>query len=372
MLHVMDSITNILVIGGGNIGTQVACKCASKGYNVTILSSKPEEYDGTLEIVDEYNKILTGKIKYITNSLKDAMESIKQDMIFITYPAFKLKGLAEDIFPYITSGVIMCVMPGTGGAEFVFDGCIKVGAVLCGLQRVPSVARIEKYGKRVRCEGLRDRLFIAAIPHNYVQKLALFMSELWGIPCETLPNYLSVTLTPSNPILHTARLKTMFINYEDGVQYSRNPLFYGEWTNEASQLLMDCDDELQGICRKLKSLQLDNVRSLKLHYQSNTVEEMTNKLRSIKSLHHLHSPLKKKGEYWIPDFEQRYFTADFPYGLAIIEQLGEIVDADIKNISETMNWYRKITNNKQCFDFLDYGIKNINDIYKIYKCDLNK
>ena len=68
MLHVMDSITNILVIGGGNIGTQVACKCASKGYNVTILSSKPEEYDGTLEIVDEYNKILTGKIKYITNS----------------------------------------------------------------------------------------------------------------------------------------------------------------------------------------------------------------------------------------------------------------------------------------------------------------
>jgi opine dehydrogenase len=144
MLHVMDSITNILVIGGGNIGTQVACKCASKGYNVTILSSKPEEYDGTLEIVDEYNKILTGKIKYITNSLKDAMESIKQDMIFITYLAFKLKGLAEDIFPYITSGVIMCVMPGTGGAEFVFDGCIKVGAVLCRLQRVPSVARIEK------------------------------------------------------------------------------------------------------------------------------------------------------------------------------------------------------------------------------------
>lgn len=365
MIKTIDSVKNILVIGGGNIGTQVACKCASKGYNVTILSSRPQEYDGVLEIIDEYGVITKGKIKKVTNSIKDAM--IEQDMVFVTYPAFKLKELAKNIISYITPGIIICVMPGTGGAEYVFDKCIKAGAVLCGLQRVPSVARLEQYGKRVRCEGLRNELFLAAIPNKNVSELSLFISRLWDIPCKILPNYLNVTLTPSNPILHTARLKTMFIDYEDGKTYSKNPLFYGEWTQEASKLLIACDEELQCICRKLKKLDLSNVRSLKLHYESNSAEQMTKKLKSIESLKHLRSPLKKDGERWIPDFNSRYFTADFPYGLAIIEELGKMVDVNITNISETMDWYRKVVNSNDYFNFSDYGINSINDIYITYK-----
>ena len=52
----MQKDINISVIGGGNIGTQFACMCASKGYDVYVLSSKPELFDGTLEIVDEFEK----------------------------------------------------------------------------------------------------------------------------------------------------------------------------------------------------------------------------------------------------------------------------------------------------------------------------
>lgn len=46
------SYKRISVIGGGNIGTQVACVCASKECDVTVYSSRPYAYDGTLEIVD--------------------------------------------------------------------------------------------------------------------------------------------------------------------------------------------------------------------------------------------------------------------------------------------------------------------------------
>jgi 3-hydroxyacyl-CoA dehydrogenase len=55
----------VAVIGGGNIGTQFACKCASKGYRVNVYSSKPELYDGLLEIIDEDNKITVGKLNKV-------------------------------------------------------------------------------------------------------------------------------------------------------------------------------------------------------------------------------------------------------------------------------------------------------------------
>ena len=356
--------TNIAVIGGGNIGTQFACVCAAKGYRVNVFSSKPEMYDGTLEIVDEYGSVTQGKINRVSNNLREAIENCQ--VIFITHPAFRLKELADQMLPFIRNDMSICVLPGTGGAEFAFQKCIKEGATLFGLQRVPSVARLEQYGKRVRCEGLRSELFLASIPDQKVEDLSTLMAELWGIPCHPLPNYLCVTLTPSNPILHTTRLRTLFADYEEGRVYDRNPLFYGEWDDASSELLIACDDELQSLVKSLKKLDLHHVRSLKLHYESDTVEAMTKKLSSIQSLHNLRSPMRRVESGWIPDFNSRYFRADFPYGLAIIEDLAVILHVDTPNISDTLDWYRKVTGDTERFDLGRYGIHSIEDIYAMY------
>ena len=360
------SQSKITVIGGGNIGTQFACMCASKGYDVSIVTSKPEAYsDGRLEIVDEYENVTVGQVNKITSKVEEAVKDC--DLVFVTYPAFKFKEVADEILPHVSSNMTICVIPGTGGAEFAFHKCIKAGATLCGLQRVPSVARLEQYGKRVRCEGMRAELFLATIPGNKAEEMAEFMKQLWGISCVALPNYLSVTLTPSNPILHTTRLKTLFSDYQYGKVYDHNPLFYGEWSDASSELLIACDEELQFLCRKLEQLDLTNVKSLKLHYESATVEAMTQKISSIKSLHNLTSPMNKVEGGWIPDFESRYFTADFPYGLAIIEELGNILEVDVPNIKSTMNWYRDVTQNRECLSLKEYGICSVEDIYNLYK-----
>jgi ketopantoate reductase len=155
--------TNIAVIGGGNIGTQFACVCASKGYKVNLCSSKPELYDGILETIDEFGNRTVGKLNKVCSSIQEAVKECS--IIFITHPAFRLKAIADQIQPHIKNNVSICVVPGTGGAEFAFLDCIRKGAALSGLQRVPSVARLEQYGKRVRCEGLRKELFLASVPN---------------------------------------------------------------------------------------------------------------------------------------------------------------------------------------------------------------
>ena len=358
------SNTNITVIGGGNIGTQFACICAAKGFNVNVLSSKPELYDGILEVVNEFEDLTVGKINKVSADIEEVI--VGSQIVIITHPAFRLKEVADQLLPYIKNDMNLCVIPGTGGAEFAFRECIKAGATLFGLQRVPSVARLEQYGKRVRCEGLRTELFLASIPSEKSDGLAEFMSDLWGIPCTALPNYLSVTLTPSNPILHTTRLRTLFADYREGTVYERNPLFYGEWSDSSSELLIACDNELQEMLKIMDKLDLHNVRSLKEHYESQTVEAMTKKLCSIKSLHNLVSPMIQVDGGWVPDFRSRYFTADFPYGLAIIEELAEVLGYDAQNIKETMDWYRNVTGDMNRLDLQQYGISCVEDIYALY------
>ena len=367
--------TNIAVIGGGNIGTQFACVCASKGYKVNVLSSKPELYDGTLEIIDENDRVTTGNLNLVSSDIGKVVKDCQ--IIFVTHPARRSTRMERAIRQlsvrasrsYVSerSGKrrrnnIVC-----GGVEFSFRECIKAGAAVAGLQRVPSVARLIKYGKRVRCEGIRPELFLASIPTSKTEALASFISDLWGIPCHNLPNYLSVTLTPSNPILHTSRLRTLFADYYEGKVYEKNTLFYGEWSDESSDLLIKCDQELQDMLKLLDQLDLTNVKSLKLHYESDTVEAMTKKLRSIKSLHNLSSPMIQVDGGYIPDFKSRYFTADFPYGLAIIEELAALLNYNATNIKDTMRWYRKVTGDTNRLDLAVYGIITKEDIYKLYQ-----
>jgi len=356
--------TKIAVIGGGNIGTQFACVTASKGFCVNLLSSAPELFDGTLEVVDEFENVTSGCLNLVSSDIGEVVDGCS--VVFVTYPAYKLKDFADRLLPYVQSGMYICVLPGTGGAEFSFLECIKAGATLIGLQRVPSVARLEKYGKRVRCEGLRLKLNLASIPAGKTAEFSEFLTLLWGIPCNVLPNYLNVTLTPSNPIIHTTRLRTLFADYKSDTVYERNPLFYAEWTDEASALMLACDSELQETIKAIGGMDLHNVSSLKHHYDSETVEALTCKLRSIKSLHNLYSPMKKIEGGWIPDFESRYFAADFPYGLAILEEFADVVGIGAPNIKSTMAWYRELTGDYNRLDIRQYGICSIEDIYAFY------
>lgn len=355
----------VTIIGAGNIGTQFAIEFAEKGYEVAIYTSKPSRIKKELFMVDENGEVTKfGKIKEATSNIGDAVK--KAEYIIITYPAFMLKEIADLLLDYVKEGMKIGVIPGTGGAEFFFARHVKKGAVLFGLQRVPAVARLEKYGECVRVSGKRERLHLAVIPGSMSTEIANFMKTVLEMPCEILPNYLCVTLTPSNPILHTTRLKTLFEDYIPGKIYEKNPLFYQEWTDKSSELLLKCDSELQEICKALIELDLSEVRSLKLHYESTTVRTMTKKLCSIKSLQGLYTPMIKVENGYIPDFNSRYFTADFPYGLSIIAQLAKAVNVSVPYIRETLNWYYSVTGRNEEFHLSEYGICSYKDVINYY------
>lgn len=356
---------NITIVGAGNVGTQFAVHCAEKGHRVIIYSSKPESISRELTIVNENDEVIhRGIIEKATNNEAEAFENA--DLIFITMPATMMQANSAKIEPFAKPGMKICIVPGTGGGECAFRGCIDKGATVFGVQRVPSVARLTEYGKTVRAIGYREEMFVAAIPKSKTDECCKLIESILDIKTSPLPNYLNITLTPSNPLLHTTRLKNLFGDYREGVVYENVPLFYEDWNNETSELLLACDEEVQELCKKLKKFDLSYVKSLKVHYESPTAEAMTKKISGIAGFKGLTSPVVKVEGGYLPDFNSRYFISDFSYGLAILMQIAEFVGMDAPNMRSTLNWYYGLAQKRDEFSFSDYGINSYSDFEEFY------
>lgn len=356
---------NITIVGAGNVGTQFAVHTAEKGHKVTVFGSKPEKIAKELTIVNENDEeIHRGSIEKATSDPEEAFTDA--EIVFVVMPAPMMKENAEKIEPYARPGMKICIVPGTGGGECAFKCCIEKGATVFGIQRVPSVARLVEYGKTVRAVGYRDELFAAAIPHSETPECCQLIESIFDIKTTKMPNYLNITLTPSNPILHTTRLKTLFEDYKIGMVYDRIPLFYEEWTDTSSELLIACDAEVQEMCRKMKEFDLSYVKSLRLHYESDTVEAMTKKIISIAGFKGLTSPTIHVEGGFIPDFSSRYFTADFSFGLTILIQIAGLINFEVPRMKETLEWYQNIVTDRHEFSFDDYGIHNYQDFLSFY------
>ena len=407
----------ITVVGGGNIGTQFAVHSAEKGHDVIMYTSNPKHFSKHLSIVDkEGNVIHEGDIRKATNDAAEAFSDA--DLILITMPPTMMIPLAEIIYDNTDAHTMIGFVPGNGGFEFAFKECIERGNPFFGIDRVPAIARLTERGKTVACSGYKEKLYIGAIPSKYTEECAALIESIYDIECVRLPGFMALTLTPSNPILHTSRLKTIFKDYKPGVTYKSIPLFYEEWDDESSELLLACDDEIQAICRALPDFGLEYVVSEREFYNSNTPEELTHAIcteesllglttpsvhvdasvegrgffglisgrthRSRKIESHMNKRLKwryrkdvkdskkkrkkKTGKRTalIPDLHSRYFTADFPYGLTVIYQIGQLAGVDMPRIDELLEWYEEIAVINDQLLLSDYGISNMEELRAFY------
>lgn len=354
----------ITIVGGGNIGTQFAVHCAEKGHEATIMTSKPEVFCNHLTIVDENGTVThEGDIYQATND--PTVGYGDADFIMVTLPANMMKGCADEVYRFSKKETIIGVVPGNGGSECAFHQSIERGNTFFLMERVPAIARLIEKGKCVKSIGYRGELHISSLPAAKASECCKLIEGIFGIPCLAIPGILNLTMTPSNPILHTTRMRTIFEDYREGVVYDHIPLFYEDWNDESSRLLLACDEEVQEICRALPGL--EHVKSLREHYESQTVEAMTRKLSGIPAFKGIGTPSVKVDGGFIPDLHSRYFTADFSFGLSIIQQIGVFAGVKTPNIDATMEWYEKIAVETESFRYNDYGITSREEFLEFYQ-----
>lgn len=353
----------IAIIGGGNIGTLLAAEFSAKGYETSIYSSKNNGKTKIKVYDDENNFLFTSNDINITNNLELAINNAK--FIFVTYPPELFEKLSQKLNNKLTKGTYLGIIPGSGGAEFIFKNLIEQGIILFGLQRVHSIARIKKEGESVYMLGRKDSIFMSSFKNKSNELIKEFLEKSLEMPCHILDNYLTITLNPSNQILHTSRLHCLFNDYETGKTYPENILFYKTWNNESSDLLIKCDEELQNLCDEIP-LNLKEVKSLKDHYESYTVSAMTDKISNIPAFSELTSPMIQKNNEWIPDFNSRYFSSDFSYGLKIILDIAELYNTPTTYLKQIWNWYVNIVKPTKCFSLEKFNINSKEEFEKYY------
>lgn len=332
----------ITIVGGGNVGTLIAGELCHKGHQITIYTRDKSRWSDTITVYNkDDNSEYTVKPHCVTSNIELSLK--EAELIFITLPSVAIKEYIEKAEKYINSGSWICFYPGTGGIEFLSSNLLNKDCVIFGTQRICSVARLKKYGKSVVTTGKRKQMFLGAIPKSYTDKAATLFSELFDIETIALPNYINVTLTPSNPILHPSRLYNIFKDYKTGTTYNSVPLFYEKWDDNTSKTLIEMDNELHETLKKI-DLDTSYIKPILEHYESNDYKSLTRKIKSIESLKGLTTPCIEKGNKYVPNLNSRYFTADFPHGLMIIKSFAMILNQKTPRIDLVIDWYQKIIN----------------------------
>ncbi len=314
------------IVGSGNIGLAMAGKFTLEGNEVIVFSSHGGECEKSILYYDHDNeRKMQSPYFYETNNIETLLKF--SNLIFVTYPAFLFMKLAKEMYPYLKSSHVLVFVPGFGGVEYSFYKAITNKKVsVFGLERVPAVYRLSDNRTVANVMGRRSELRIGHIgTDSRINEVLIKISTLFSMKVINVNNYLNVTLTKSNACLHPARLYSLYKKYGNQTMKT-NPLFYKEWDDVASSILLAFDDEVSNIISELNEFDLSEIESLRVHYEGTTPFEITRTISNIDSLSKIGSPVKRVANGWLFDYESRYFKADIPFGLLIYKGIGEILN----------------------------------------------
>ena len=332
----MRNDMRICICGGGNLGHVVAGFLAAReDCVVSLLTRRPALWQQQLTISTPDGRQLVGRLERISSEPVEVIADA--DLVLLCLPGYSIQEVLLQIRPFLKPrtpvGSVVC---STG---FFFEAMERLSpdTPLFGFQRVPFIARTTTYGHSAALLGYKPQLSIAIEHASEKEPLRATIERLFRTPVQLLSSYYEASLTNSNPLLHPARLYTLWKNWHEGVVYDSQPMFYEMWTEEASELLIALDCEFFHLLRVLP-VREGSIPTILDYYESTDAASLTRKLRSIEAFKGILAPMKAVAGGFVPDFQSRYFTEDFPFGMRIIQQLARQHQVAIPMIDKVLMW----------------------------------
>lgn len=325
----------ICICGGGSLGHVSAGVLSSHdGIEVSILTNRPSQWGERIVVTDKEGKQYVANIRLATDQPSEVIP--QSDMVFICQPGFLIEKTLRDIKPYLKEETVVGSIVASTGFFFVAHKVLDKETPLFAFQRTPFIARVSEYGHSANLLGYKPEVAIATENVADMEAFRCMIEKLFITPTVLKGSHYEVSLTNSNPILHTGRLYSMWRDW-NGEIYDHNILFYKEWNDEASQLLIAMDAEFMQLLTKLPVAEGAIIPLLE-YYESHDAESLTRKISSISAFQTIESPMKRVEEGWVPDFESRYFTEDFPFGLKYIWSLAKEKGVSTPTIDKVYEW----------------------------------
>ena len=326
----------ICICGGGSLGHVIAgYLSAKKDLEVNILTQRPQLWKHELQISTPEGDTLCGKLNTVSNKPEEALHKV--DIVLLCLPGYAIKSELLKIKPYANERTYVGTVFSSTGFFFEALEILDNDVPLWGFQRVPFIARTNVYGESAHLLGYKTSHNIAVEHCEDKERFRSQIEKLFDAPVHLLNNYYEASFTNSNPILHPSRLYTLFKDWNKNVYYDHQFLFYEEWTNEASELLITLDKELFSVLAKLP-VAPDFLMPILPYYESTDAESLTRKIRSINGFKGITTPMIFSEKGWQPDLNSRYFREDFMHGLRYIHQEAHRLGIEVSMIDKVYNW----------------------------------
>jgi len=333
----MSDTMNIAICGGGNLG-HVCAGFLGARHKVSLFTTRPEEWAQEVKVTDLNGKVFRGVIRKKSSHPEEVIPDA--DLVLLCLPGYAIHDVLSQIAPSLKPSAWVGTVVSSTGFFFEAMRLLPENQTLFGFQRVPFIARTTAYGHCAELKGYKESLRVAVEQSTEKGLVRRTLEQLFCTPVELLDSYYEVSLSNSNPLLHTSRLYTLWHDWKPGQIYERNPFFYADWTNEASDLLIKMDEEFQQLLKAL-GLKEGAVPSVLDYYESHDAASLTQKLRSIPAFQGLLSPMNEVEGGWVPDFSSRYFTEDFPFGLRFVYEAAHEKGIDCPLTDVVFEWGKK-------------------------------
>lgn len=362
---------NICICGGGGLGHVIAGVAAHKDFNVSVLTRHPEQWNPSLLIENYRGNTFSGSLACVTANPAEVIPH--SDIVLLCLPGFAIEEELLHIQPFLQEKTCIGSVVSCTGFFFTAYRILGKTASLFGFQRAPFIARVQTYGQKALLLGYKKELQIATVNISKSDILLRTLQEMLDTPVRMLHHFLEASLTNSNPLLHPARLYSLFHTWSRGKAYHEIPGFYNSWDEESSELLIACDNEFQQILKALP-VRIEPIPTLLEYYDSYDARSLTRKIRSIIAFKHIPAPMEKTEKGFLPDFKSRYFTEDFPFGLLIIKSIAEVLNICTPNIDKILLWGQDVLNKEYIHegelkgkDLSETGYINADLFYKLLK-----
>lgn len=331
----ISSYQTICICGGGSLGHALAVTIGSKGCRVNMLSGKPEQWQKNMTAYDCNGHRIACTLNRVSGNAEEVIP--EADVVLLCVPGYLIESTVRKIKPFLKVGQLVGSVVCSNGFFWIARSILGDQIPLFGFQRVPFICRVKEYGKSVDIKGYKSQLKIGGLTNSdELKELALFFTEVLDTRTTTLNHFLEATLTNSNPILHPARIYAM-LSAEEKDCFEKEILFYEEWDNKSSEVLIACDQEFQAILSKLP-VSRDEIPPLLAYYDSHDASSLTQKIHSIGAFKGIKMSMVKTEKGFQIDYSNRYFTEDIPYGLLIIKSFGILTNTPTPTIDDIILW----------------------------------
>jgi hypothetical protein len=348
----------ICICGGGNAAHVMASYMGARDdLWVGVFAPYQDEAERFLDGLNASDKgvqchsrgqVTCGRPDVVSALAKDVVPAA--DVILVPLPSFAHVDTLKAIGPYLKDGCIVVALPGQGGFNWVARNTLGPHAaakvIVSGTNQLPYQCRTIKYGSEVDLIGHKRNIKVATEPKENAQHVADVLTDLIGVTkVDPLPNFLTVTLTPANQVIHPTIMFGLFHDYQEPL--AEAPLFYQNTDDFTADIMTKTSNEVLAIAQQVAMLSgqpipvpgLDDM--MREMYADELVDPTT--MRSIfctnRGYQNLRAPMvKSPNGRFAPDFNYRYLTEDIPRGQCVLKGVAQIVDVPTPTIDRLIRW----------------------------------